>query len=168
MRRETRPIADRIMEAVEFDTVAGCWLWSRRLGQNGYGSLWDGREQRAHRASYAAFVGPIPEGLLVCHKCDVRACVNPAHLYLGTHKDNMADQIARNRTQDQRGGKNPNAKVSEAVAAAIVREFDPGRGPRSRGGPNNYRALADRYGVGLYVVRNIANGASWKHLPRDR
>jgi len=81
----------------------GCWIWtgSRRgvAVKNGhYGGFWkDGKSLLAHRASYEFFVGPIPEGMFVLHKCDVPLCVNPAHLWLGTQTDNMRDAIRKRR-----------------------------------------------------------------------
>ena len=76
----------------------GCWLWSNALDNNGYGSIEVvGRRMGAHRASYMAFIGEIPLDLVVRHKCDMRACVNPSHLILGTHSDNMLDRARRGR-----------------------------------------------------------------------
>ena len=76
----------------------GCWIWLGTRMPTGYGTIHaQGRRLRAHRASYEAFVGPIPDGLLVLHSCDVRACVAPHHLRVGTHSDNEADKLARGR-----------------------------------------------------------------------
>lgn len=90
---------------------SGCWIWLNGLCKNGYGlsCKYSVGTSRAHRASYMALVGQIPEGLFVCHTCDVRDCVNPDHLYLGTAADNMADVMnrkrhpLRNATHCQRG-----------------------------------------------------------------
>lgn len=76
----------------------GCWLWQASLTTKGYGSFWDGsRLDRAHRYSYKTFRGEIPKGLIVMHKCDIPACVNPVHLQLGTYQDNVDDAISKKR-----------------------------------------------------------------------
>ena len=81
-----------------------CWLWTGAKYSNGYGCVFDigppprkKRRTLAHRVSYQLSVGPIPPSILVLHKCDVRLCVNPEHLFLGTHKDNTQDMIKKNR-----------------------------------------------------------------------
>lgn len=75
----------------------GCWLWQGGL-RSGYGRLKvKGRLVTAHRLSYEVHIGPIPEGMLVCHTCDVRNCVNPAHFFLGTYKDNSDDKWNKGR-----------------------------------------------------------------------
>lgn len=83
---------------------SGCWLW---LGttSNGYGRIdHGGKTLRAHRASYEEFVGPIPKGFCVLHRCDTPCCVNPEHLFLGTQQDNMSDKAAkRSRRHPARG-----------------------------------------------------------------
>lgn len=78
---------------------SGCWLWlGRERGSNNYGSLKvDGKNHVAHRYSYKRFVGEIPDGLYVLHRCDNPACVNPNHLFLGTIQDNTDDKVRKGR-----------------------------------------------------------------------
>lgn len=81
------------------DKTETCWLWRGKLTA-GYGSMMvDGKAYRAHRWAYERFVGPIPEGLFACHKCDVRNCVNPDHIFIGTNADNVRDMVAKGRNK---------------------------------------------------------------------
>jgi len=77
----------------------GCWLWTASLrGKTGYGAFKiSGKVMDAHRLSYMIHKGEIPEGMLVCHTCDNRQCVNPAHLWLGSYRDNWMDAINKGR-----------------------------------------------------------------------
>lgn len=80
---------------------SGCWLWVGAANRDGYGLFCGSRKGKAqhlaHRISWELFRGPIPQGVEVCHRCDVRCCVNPDHLFLATHTDNMADMYRKGR-----------------------------------------------------------------------
>lgn len=91
-------ILERFESYISPEPNSGCWLWTASLDRKGYGHMVvDGRLMPAHRLAYERYVGPIPAGLLACHKCDVRCCVNPDHLFIGTHADNMQDMVRKGR-----------------------------------------------------------------------
>src|SRR5512141_57908 len=96
-----------------------CWLWTAYIDAHGYGKLQvDGGPKRAHRLSWFLKHGEWPNPYAL-HKCDVRNCVNPDHLFEGTHRDNADDRVAKGRTARQYGSKNGRARLSEQEAQRI-------------------------------------------------
>lgn len=133
----------------------GCWEWTGGT-KDGYGDYRD--NVRAHRWSWAEANGPIPDGLVVCHRCDNRLCVRPDHLFLGTLADNVRDRVEKNRSA--RGERVNTAKLSAEQAADIRARAVKGTPPKST--PNSYAALAREYGVSISAIIAIATGKSWK------
>lgn len=131
----------------KFDLApSGCWEWNATKSYKGYGQFWDPSEglMSAHRFSYKRFIGPIPDGLFVMHKCDNRACVNPDHLSLGTPAENMHDMARKWRTRSR-------------LTPEQVAEIRASRDEKSRD-------LAARYGLKSHKsILNIWNGATFKH-----
>lgn len=119
-RNQTTAIKDpvqRFLQYVEQDPNGGCWLWSGAMSSNGYGVFTKlGRNVPAHRFSVETFHGPIGEQH-VLHGCDVRLCVNPAHLSLGSRSDNMRDAASKSRLHrpNKRFEKIPHNLMSEAI-----------------------------------------------------
>lgn len=134
----------------------GCWIFpvtANRL----YGRLRvNGKETQAHRFSYESSVGPIPEGMMVCHKCDTPACVNPSHLFLGTAQDNMTDKINKGR---HRGAK---AGALHHLAKLTQRDVEIIR-VRLAGKENQY-TLAEEFGVSQAAISNINSGKRWSEV----
>lgn len=94
-------LAYRLMANIQVDAIAGCWLWQGALNR-GYGAIWAyGGAQLAHRMAYKVFKGSVPDELLILHTCDIRSCINPHHLYIGTYVDNMRDLRARGSRAEQ-------------------------------------------------------------------
>ena len=134
------------------DQATGCWNWLGSLDYKGYGLMMRGRKNvRAHRYFYEQMVGPIPDGHMVCHRCDNRACVNPEHLFVGTAKENYDDSVLKGR--ETRGEKHGSAKLTEAKVLAI-------RANRSM----SRAEMATYYGVSPDNIGCIVAGKSWKHL----
>lgn len=151
-----------LAEAVDFFTDKskkdGCWVWTGHLSETGYGKIrYNGVQWKAHRASYVAFVGEIPEGLFVCHACDNPKCVRPDHLWLGTAKDNVRDMLDKGR--GQKAGRvyqqHGNAKLTREEAEEIRSAYT----SRKR---STARELSEKYGVTLYNIYHIWHGKTWK------
>jgi hypothetical protein len=97
LRTSTETAADYIRKRVVVD-ASGCWLWRGRKEHRRYGfACWQRRRVKAHRFAWMIFVGDIPDGIFVLHRCDVPSCCNPDHLFLGTQADNVADCYAKGR-----------------------------------------------------------------------
>lgn len=145
---------------IEPDLNSGCWLWNGSIGAGGYGTVSDrGKNRKAHRVSWAQHNGAAlpPPHIKVCHRCDTPACVNPAHLFLGTQADNVADMVAKGR---QRGGgllgsAHPRARLDEQSVSDI-------RLILSTGVPQ--RPIARLYGVSPMTISRIASNKLWTHV----
>jgi hypothetical protein len=123
---------------VQVDSSTQCWNWSGYKNANGYGGMRDaGRATYCHRVVYRLWKGPIPCGLLVCHKCDNRACCNPDHLFVGTYADNSMDCSIKGRFRPQ------NTKLSSEQVIAI------------RNDQRRQRAIAADYKISQATVSDI-------------
>lgn len=150
----------------------GCWLWTAPVTAAGYGKIAiPGKKSvSAHRMAYELTVGPIPAGLMVCHHCDIKRCVNPDHLFLGTARDNSHDAMKKgllphgptaavNRHPETRarGERQGAAKLTDAQVREIKRIL--------RAGLLSQRSLARLLGVSERTIGWIANGKRWTHIP---
>lgn len=132
-----------------------CWLWLGRTDRDGYGDFhMDGRAYRAHRMSWTLVNGPIASGLLACHKCDNPTCVNPDHLFLGTHDANMADMKSKGR-QLRSCEEHPLAKMKNNDVLEVRRLLGE-RISQSR--------VAKMFGVSQATISYINTRATWRTL----
>lgn len=132
----------------------GCWEWQGGTNSDGYGShSVCGVNWKAHRYAWHITNGPIKDGLYVCHMCDNRTCVNPAHMFLGTVYDNISDMDQKGRRAV--GTQNGKAKMTEAIVHR-VREL------RSLG--YSFTEIAAQVGMSKGAVQHVVSGATWSHL----
>src|SRR6185312_12082833 len=152
------PMRERFDLSYCANPMSGCWIWMGGL-RNGYGLIKErGVKHYAHRLSWRIYFGEIPPNAEVCHRCDVKACVNPAHLFVGSHRDNMLDawrkQIVK-KPPSRRGTSHAMAKLTEEQVLVI-------RARRSSG--ETVRAIARDYAVTPACVAYAARGDTWTHL----
>lgn len=159
-----------VKDRVEVD-ANGCWLWKLSKDADGYGNASKhGRQVRAHRLAYSVFHN-IPlnemEDRLVCHLCDVPACTNPAHLYLGSSKDNTRDKVVKHRTS------RVNNKLTDEQVRYLRKNYShlilrPGEVRAQPYTGPTFRSLGEEYGVAYHTIRDIISGATYKHVEENQ
>lgn len=137
----------------------GCLLWTGAKDSSGYGRMWvGGRLHGAHRIAWELAHGPVPAGMYVLHRCDRRACVLPAHLFLGDHQENMDDMAAKGRRASLSGEANPRAKLTIEQVQEVQAAVD---------GGESHRSIAGRLGVSRSLIGQIARGKRWSSVMRE-
>lgn len=159
------PIETRFWLKVDRRGPDECWPWKGGHNDRGYGTLGRGRGADghiyAHRLSYEMHHGPLPRDLQVCHHCDNPPCVNPAHLFLGTQIQNMADCTAKGRQATGAAKANPGERNGRALLTREqVRAIRSSYVKRSR--IFGSRQLAKQFGVSDGQIRAVAGGKAWK------
>lgn len=149
------PIDQRLWARIAVGGLDDCWIWQKGVDAYGYGQINEGGSRgrclRAHRVAWTLTHGPIPDGMHVLHKCDTPRCCNPAHLFLGTGLDNIADCVSKGR--HIRGENSPRAKLSESEVAGIRARLAAG---------DTQSKIADSFGVRQTSISHIKTGATWK------
>jgi hypothetical protein len=155
-RKYTRvPLEARFESKYIPEPNSGCWLWMGALLPFGYGVLGAGGHTgtiRAHHAAWRIYRGDIPAGMWVLHKCDVPSCVNPDHLFLGTHQDNMRD--CRQKGRSTYGDRSGTTRLRNDQAIEIFRSQEPAND------------VATRFGVSPMTVFAIRAGRSWSRVTK--
>jgi len=163
-RPKRNPIEPRLWPQINKDAPNGCWEWTGALTENGYGYIgYQGDNIMVHRLVWELTNGPIPDGHLTCHKCDVnyppgdktyRRCCNPEHLFVGTHTDNMQDM--HNKQRHAHGETHGNSKLGETDISEIRRRYKEGV---------SQSVLAREYGVSQTLVSMVVLRKIWAHIP---
>lgn len=157
---ERKSITERLFDKVEPIPFSGCFIWMGWIDNDGYGYMYHSPKRRtvkAHRVAWELAFGSIPEGMGVLHRCDVRSCVNPAHLFLGTHADNMRDMKGKSRAIGTHGTDNFKAKLTELQVRTII---------SLQHGEESCAEVSRRFGVSHTSVWRIWSGIGWKHIER--
>lgn len=133
-----------------------CMEWLGYVNPSGYGKLMHNlKSLRAHRISYKIFIGEIPSDKEVCHSCDNTKCINPNHLFLGTHQDNMKDMIKKQRWEPLRGNQRNDRKLCENDII-VIRDY--------LSSEKTYSEIAKFYQVDKSTIRRIVLKKSWRHV----
>lgn len=152
----------RIIERILAKTrkTETCWIWTGSVTNSGYGQIKIGnrkdpggrRGKRVHRLLYEAIHGDISEDVVCCHKCDVRLCVNPDHIFLGTREDNQKDMASKGRAA--KGERNGFSKLTEDQVKEI----------KSLLGKKMQKEIATKFGVRQNLISRISTGQIWRHV----
>lgn len=152
----TNPV-ERFLRKVAYG-ASDCWYFVGHIDALGYGRVATPDENKAHRHAWRLFKGDIPAGMRVLHRCDVRNCVNPDHLFLGTQADNVHDMVnkGRNRTTPVYGEANHLSKLTaDRVRQMRARKQETGA---------SYREIAEAFGVTTMTAYRAIVGQSWSNI----
>lgn len=149
----------------------GCWLWALVPSKAGYGMFVCGRKWKmlSHRAAWLLATGEDPGRSFVCHRCDNPRCVNPNHLFLGTHTDNMRDMIAKGRNRNDirwawKKRRDPAVFCGEWIPTSKLTASDVVEIRRRWAAGETQTALGREFGVTQAQISNVVRANHWKHL----
>lgn len=150
-------------QRVERIPFSGCWIWMRSCGKPGYGDFRSGGQHHtAHRYAFSLYRGEIPQGQHVLHRCDVRCCVNPEHLFLGTNADNIEDSKNKGRRKGPRHRPSGLVYVRRSPTAYDCRRATTKEQReeirRLRGEGLSQKRLGEMFGVSQHAVWRVLHG----------
>tara|TARA_R110000803_G_scaffold197399_2_gene260925 strand:- start:153 stop:638 length:486 start_codon:yes stop_codon:yes gene_type:complete len=159
-----KPVIDRVLNKVIRIPFSECWIFTGATNDFGYGIVGTGARgqpnDRAHRITYRHFVGDIPNGMFVCHECDVPSCCNPSHLFLGTNQDNVNDMIRKGRNSKPPrnphivGSAHPLSKLTEEQAVLIRHMYSSG---------SLQKDIAKQFGVAHQTISKVVRNKRYKN-----
>lgn len=151
-RGSKAPLSERFWLYVKRGRDNDCWLWTGSK-RGAYGKIKNSRKSLlSHRVSYELHFGVIPNGMLVCHRCDIPGCVNPNHLFLGTQSDNLKDCRDKGRFDQVNGSRQWMAKLTDSSVLEILKD-----------GRKNI-VIAEEYGVSAATISYIKSRKTWRHV----
>jgi len=145
--KKDKSIFSYLVKRYFVDKKTGCWIWNATKKDKGYGVFKFGKHLLVHRLMYSIFRGVIPDGMLVCHKCDTPSCVNPDHLFLGTNIDNIRDAARKGRMR--RGTSCHSSKLTHSKVLEIRKDN------------RENTVIADDFGVSDVTVSKIKRNITW-------
>lgn len=162
-------ISQRLLSSIAVDSITGCWIWMKCTRgpdpSHQYGQILIDRKTRyAHQVSYEVFIGTVPKGTgyhgaCVLHRCDNSRCINPSHLFIGTHADNMADMARKNRLNPNhgiwnRGSRHGMSKLDEPTVLEI----------RRLAASMKQVTICNRFGISPATASQIIRRRRWTHI----
>lgn len=145
--------SERLAKKLFVDVVTGCFLWTGYRDKDGYGLITVlGKTQYAHRLAYELAYGAIPRKMCVCHKCDIPACVNPQHLFVGSYAENTKDMDTKGRRNSPKGELHARSVLSVGDVVSIRKDARP------------FREIAKDYSIWPSHVSRIKRRLTWAHL----
>lgn len=146
-------VPERLLRNIERLPWSGCWIWLGDTIPSGYGVMRSSdyrKREYAHRLAWTSWKGEIPNGLFVCHKCDVKSCINPEHLFVGTQKENMQDWV--DKWLAPFGERSHLSKLTDSQVRSI------------REDSRTQDEIAASYGVSQTCISKIKLRSRWRHL----
>jgi len=146
----------RFWSKISFPTNENdCWILNTSVDKDGYSWFHLNHKMiKGHIFNYVIHFGQVPENMCVCHSCDVRNCVNPKHLFIATHQDNISDRVKKGRTHKHIGVLNGRSKLDENLVRQIRNDLI----------TDTILNVANKYGMGTTTIINIKHGRTWKHV----